>query len=276
MLGTLFSHYQYQIPISFYRINVYIENDIPSTSTDSPTPQSKAPLKIGGRHAVFSGFVEKSRLHEAVRRRCENVRDPVAFARPRRKDFFMIKRTLSLALLLLGAQTAMAAAEINLGELVTATHDEEWQPVELEEDGVASMKPLLRAFTPKSEASFELLWKKEPKDGLEPYEAMVENCGDPIADASGKQAFIQKIGADFELKDYKTEKCAFGPLPCVKLSTTYQMKQTKTDIQFIEYTVFNKETGSVYLMRTAGNAAKAEGVFKGADILVQLVMKRDK
>ena len=203
----------------------------------------------------------------------------------------MIKRTLSLALLLLGAQTAMAAAEINLGELVTATHDEEWQPVELEEDGVSSMKPLLRAFTPKSEASFELLWKKEPKDGLEPYEAMVENCGDPIADASGKQAFIQKIGADFELKDYKTEKCAFGPLPCVKLSTTYQMKQTKTDIQFIEYTVFNKETGSVYLMRTAGNAAKAEGVFKGAaagnaakaegvfkgaDILVQLVMKRDK
>ena len=100
----------------------------------------------------------------------------------------MIKRTLSLALLLLGAQTAMAAAEINLGELVTATHDEEWQPVELEEDGVASMKPLLRAFTPKSEASFELLWKKEPKDGLEPYEAMVENCGDPIADASGKQS----------------------------------------------------------------------------------------
>ena len=83
----------------------------------------------------------------------------------------MIKRTLSLALLLLGAQTAMAAAEINLGELVTATHDEEWQPVELEEDGAASMKPLLRAFTPKSEASFELLWKKEPKDGLEPYEA---------------------------------------------------------------------------------------------------------
>lgn len=62
----------------------------------------------------------------------------------------------------------------------------------------------------------------------------------------------------------------------MKLSTTYQMKQTKTDIQFIEYTVFNKETGSVYLMRTAGNAAKAEGVFKGADILVQLVMKRDK
>ncbi len=188
----------------------------------------------------------------------------------------MIKRTLSLALMLLGAQTAMAAAEINLGELVTATHDEEWQPVQLEEDGVSSMKPLLRAFTPKSEASFELLWKKEPKDGLEPYEAMVENCGDPIADASGKQAFIQKIGTDFELKDYKTEKCAFGPLPCVKLSTTYQMKQTKTDIQFIEYTVFNKETGSVYLMRTAGNAAKAEGVFKGADILVQLVMKRDK
>ena len=37
-----------------------------------------------------------------------------------------------------------------------------------------------------------------------------------------------------------------------------------------------QETGSVYLMRTAGNAAKAEGVFKGADILVQLVMKRDK
>ena len=101
----------------------------------------------------------------------------------------MIKRTLSLALLLLGAQTAMAAAEINLGELVTATHDEEWQPVELEEDGVASMKPLLRAFTPKSEASFELLWKKEPKDGLEPYEAMVENCGDPIADASGKRVW---------------------------------------------------------------------------------------
>ena len=57
----------------------------------------------------------------------------------------MIKRTLSLALMLLGAQTAMAAAEINLGELVTATHDEEWQPVELEEDGAASMKPLLHA-----------------------------------------------------------------------------------------------------------------------------------
>lgn len=188
----------------------------------------------------------------------------------------MLKRTLSLALLLAGAQCAMAAAELDIGELVTATHDEGWQPVVLEEDGAVSMKPILRAFTPNSEASFELLWKKEPKDGLEPYEAMVENSGDPIADASGKQAYIQKIGSDFELKEYKTEKCSFGPLPCVKLTTTYEMKHSKTDIHFVEYTVFNRETGSVYLMRTAGNAAKAESVFKGADILVQLVMKRDK
>lgn len=188
----------------------------------------------------------------------------------------MIKQTLSLALLLAGAQCAMAAAELDIGELVTATHDEGWQPVVLEEDGATSMKPILRAFTPHAEASFELLWKKEPKDGFEQYEAMVENAGDPIADASSRQAYVEKIGADFELKDYKTEKCPFGPLPCVKLTTSYVMKQNNTDIHFVEYTVFNKETGSVYLMRTAGNAAKSENVFKATDILVQLVMKRDK
>ena len=189
----------------------------------------------------------------------------------------MIKKSALAALLLAaGLSNAFAHADVTLGELVTATHDDGWQPVELQEE-IQVMKPVLRAFTPKAEASFEVLTKTVPESGFEHYENMLDAAGDPIGDGAARMEFAKKIGKDFEVLSYKTARCPYGPLPCLMTDTTYRMQHQgmKTDVTSREFTVFNKKTGNVYVVRVAGVTDKIDPLLKGTDVLVQFLMKRD-